>query len=35
MVVLFPNHFIMADTTRGDEERETPTPSGAPVPPKK
>ena len=34
-MILFPNHFIMADTTHGDDKRETPAPTGAPVPPKK
>lgn len=38
LLALFPNHFIMADTTRGEHtspNKETPAPTGAPVPPKK
>lgn len=34
-MILFPNHFTMADTTHGEHTKETPTPSGVPVPPKK
>ena len=34
-MILFPNHFIMADT-RGEYKNDTPAPTpGAPVPPKK